>query len=235
MSRNPPLLTSLPLALSIGTLIVGVSSFVFVTRHYGWGWGLATGLVGAIAGAIWSLDALIPGPGKDISSERSSGMRVGPFGGTVQFTAATIGCLAAAAYVWGSHAVYLERLPGGQVDLLRDESWWLGMQHTLVREPDVRRVDDSRGSELIFYREEDQQHLSFVSDCPAGTAAQVTQFLTDSTAARFDLPRRNWSAWVTPLFAVLAIVCGWLALRSLRWGLQELQAVWAEKPANSAD
>lgn len=223
--RNPPLLRSLKVALFLGASIVGVSAGWFAAHHYGWRWGLVAAAVGAVGGAVWSLDALIPGPVKEIGSRRSKRRRraLGPFGSTVQFTLIALGCLLAGAYISGSHGAYLERQPGGQVDLVREESWWLGLYPTHEREPDVRRVDDSRGRELIFYREEDEQHLSFVSDCPAGTAAQASLFVTDSTEPRLDLPRWNWALAGAPFCGVLALVCGWLAQRSLRQGMPMLR------------
>ena len=216
---RPSLLRSIRLALLLGLVIGTGLSVWFVASVWGWAWAPVGVIGGALFGVISSLDALIPGPPRDIRPNRPP--RVGPFRGGIMCVAAAIGCFVAGFYARGHLEFRCDRLAAGTVECRRTYYGWLDSRVAGEQVwSGVTGVWDGGPSAIVLILASGERGI--VDDFGPDYLAPIERFLASSEPQL--LYRSDKLGFFSPLFFVLSLGVGLLGYWQLQRGIRELRA-----------
>ena len=211
---SPPLLRSLPLALTLGAAFGAVVAGLLLRDHVAWPWWPFVALAaGGPLGAVSGLDLLLPGPGGGgIGKPRGRG----PFTSTVTFGLGALGSLLAAAYRTGRIEFVLERDAAGKTSITRRTSAWLDqVQQPPTRIEDVHAAEQARPSRVVV-RHGAPGDLPEVYDvAPPDFAERINAFLSGPSRSEVVASDALWYfRWI---FLACAAGFGVAARFSGRW------------------
>jgi hypothetical protein len=213
---SPPLLRSLPLALTLGALGGTLVAGVLLREQVAWPWWpLVAFGAGAPLGAISGLDLLLPGPGGGPMGKPAGR---GPFTSTVTFCLGVAGCLAAAAYSTGRLEFVLEKDAQGRTSITRRTSAWLGRVHESTRIDGVQGAEQARTSRVVVRHGAPGELPEVYDPAPPDFADRINAFLAGSSGSQ--VVASHALAYFKWIFLACAAGFAVAARYSSRWALR---------------